>query len=529
MKRIILGKASSPFIDKLLVAVRKKSNFCTFTSSADQRASVGHSPPLLVRIGIISSAVGLATPFFATAGFVKFYASYVPRTSAGFYAKNFLTLFGGAGSISLTYNYVIPFFRDHSDFVLPFALANGITAGFWFITGELLFGLPLMSGVASLEILASVFPAFVMTMFVSSAGKSLLTGGLPIGGVVIGGLTAMTAPFLWPAATELCWDRNLKLMILGDESIWLTEFYQIYCLPIGVPVGVISGLSMHLMLKNAILGSPGTPWTKGSLPVLAALVGATFSYFYLLRPAPGNYLWESRMDHRTGEMISYNPLRCISSDDTSLSANAEFQRDFANGIHDLRNAFKFSSRKTERPGDLNLFIVNGDVSAQNVKNRKDLFQIIDILIRYKHLSQNSSGITSEMRRLKSLAADSVGIADLDGFLKTVELTVVARRQSKLGNPGNENNRLVSNVKDSILSFPHDVSGDKSTYGGIHVLEANLPILESELLSKLGYVIADTPEKEQDLIKDYKNERFAIRVIQYGTVLALLGIYTLTQR
>ena len=528
MKRVLLRKGCGPFLEKLSVAARK--NFCSSTTLSEQRALVGHSPPLLVRVGIVSSAVGLATPFFATAGFLQFYASYVPRTSIGYYVKNFMTLFGGAGSISLTYNYVIPFLRDHSDFVLPFALANGLTAGFWFITGELLFGLPLMSGVASLEALASVFPAFVMMMLTSSTGKSVLAGGLPIGGVVIGGLTAMTAPFLWPATTELCWDSNFKSMILGDESLWLTDFYQIYCLPIGVPVGVISGLSMHVMLKNAILGSPGTPWTKGSLPVLATLVGATFSYFYLLRPSPGSYLWESRMDHCTGEMISYNPLRCISSNDITLSTNAELQRDFANGIHDIRKIFKFSSsNKNGGSGNAQLLIVNGDVSAQNVQNRKDLFQIIDILVRYKYLKQNSSGDASEMRKLKAHAAASLGITDLDGFLRTIELTVVAKRRSKPGNPGSEDSRLLSDVKDSIISFPRDTSGDKSSSDGLHVLEANLSILESEFLSKLGYVIADTTEKEQDIIKDYKNQQFTIRVIVYGGMLALLGIYTLTQK
>jgi hypothetical protein len=386
-----------------------------------------------------------------------------------------------------------------------------------------------MSGVASLETLAGVFPAFVMSMFVSSAGKSLLAGGLPIGGVVIGGLTAMTAPFLWPTTTELCWDSNFKKMIMGDESLWLTDFYQIYCLPIGVPVGVISGLSMHIMLKNAILGSPGVPWTKGSLPVLGALVGATFSYFYLLRPSPGNYLWERRMDHSTGEMISYNPLRCTSSKDMSLSTNAQYQRDFANGIHDLRNAFKFSSTKNDKLGNAKLLIVDGDVSAQNVKNREELFQIIDILVRFKYLSQKSNGDTLEMRKVQYLAKESLGITDLSGFLKTVELNVVARRRSKNDNLGSEKTRLLSDVKNSILSYPRDTTGEKSSSTGLQVLEANLPILESEFLGKLGYVIADTSEKEQDLIKDYKSEQFTHMVIVYGGMLALLGVYGFMQK
>lgn len=528
---------SSPM--RAIRSVGNKSNSVkpestTFVSTND----VNHVPPLLLRIGIISSAVGLATPIFATAGLLRFWISYLPRTVTGYYLKNVVTVFGSGGTTFLMYNHVIPFFRDHSDFVLPFALSNGIAAGFWFLMGELAVGLPFMAGVASIEALSSTFPAFIMAFFVTPAGTSLLAGGLPIGGVVIGALTALTAPYLWPFAFNICWDDNTKAFILGGDSLWLVDFCQSFLTPITLPVGIISGLSMHLALKKSILGVPGIPWSKGrSLPTLLGLCGTTFAYFYLLRPLPSDFMWEARIDHTTGETISFNPITLIAKDDVRLSVNAESKRNFASGVHELRQSLglaKATDTKVTGPSNL-----DGPVTIKNLNDRKDAFGIIDILVRLQHLrnesssSSSSSTSSANIQKLKELAASKVGITDLDAFLHTVELAIIAKRRKESGKESaslpaaneEESCKLCEELKNSLLTFR--TQNGSSSDNGLKVLSENLSVLELELFNKLGYTVADTPEKELHMIKTYQNDRFYKSVILYCSVAALITFAALS--
>jgi uncharacterized membrane protein YccC len=83
---------------------------------------------------------------------------------------------------------VYPFLRDHSNFVLPFALSNAFAAGFWYTVGEVTLGLPFMTGVMSIESLGIALPGTLASFLV----RSLATAGLPFGGVLVGGLTALT-------------------------------------------------------------------------------------------------------------------------------------------------------------------------------------------------------------------------------------------------------------------------------------------------------------------------------------------------
>ena len=47
---------------------------------------------------------------------------------------------------------------------------------------------------------------------------------MPVGGAVIGVLTVLTAPLLWPAATQLYWSP-VDLLLAGDDLQWLTDAY----------------------------------------------------------------------------------------------------------------------------------------------------------------------------------------------------------------------------------------------------------------------------------------------------------------
>ena len=509
------------------VVTSNETNVVTSTRvvTSNETNVVEYLPPLIVRIGIVSSAVGLATPVFATAGILRLWYAYLPRTFMGSNLKILFTIFGGGGIINVLYNYLIPFFRDHSDLIMPFALANAVASGAWLVIGELTFGLPFMVGVASLDVLSKTFPAFIMAFFVSPAGKSLMAGGLPIGGVAIGGLTALTAPFLWPIAFSICWDDDYKALILDGNSLWPLDFYQTYLLPIGIPVGVISGLSMHLLLKDAIIGRPNVPWTKGSLPVLSALVGMSFSYFYLLRPSRGALQWESRMDHITGEMVSFNPTTRSINRDIKLSQTASMQRSFAIGVHSLTSPMKLLSSESKAPTRSTYSPIDGTMSIGNISDRQDVFSIVDVLVRMQYLQNLESGTAkSEIKKLKEIAASTFGVSDLENFKEAVELKIISDRRKQQNTSPSNSTTLSRNLEEYLSVFSKAAKGSDGERS-LPVFFNNLAELEQELFNKLGYRIADTPEKEITMIKTYQDNLFFTKVAVYGGAVAILGLCT----
>ena len=257
---------------------------------------ISHVPPLAVRVGLVATSVGLGTPFFAVGGIVRMWYSYLPRTPTGLMVKWGLSVVGGGSILNLTYSYVIPFLQHHSDFVLPFALSNAIASGIWYLFGEYTFGLPFMSGVVSIEALKATMAGKIILGILRMMGQNLTatTGAgilfqtsLPVGGIFVGGLTALTAPFLWPMAFSLCWDKNMHDLLVGENSLWLVELYEFIAVPVGLPTGIFAGVGLHLFLRSFVNGQPGQPWTMRSLPMLAAISGVNVVYFTWFRPPQG--------------------------------------------------------------------------------------------------------------------------------------------------------------------------------------------------------------------------------------------------
>ena len=515
-------------------------------------SNIHHLPPLAVRVGIISAAVGLATPLFATAGVARLWYSYLPRTATGQYLKYVVGFFGGGGGISILYNYVLPFLRDHSNFVLPFALANGAASGFWFLIGECVFGLQFMTGVISLEILKKALPTMISSVFISPAG-GLVTSGLPIGGVVIGALTAISAPLLWPMAFFICWDDNLRGLILDGDSLWLMDLYQYFGIPVGLPVGVISGLSMHYALKSAIVGIPGVPWTTTSLPVLGALIGISSAYFYFFQTPSSDFMWEPRMDCTTGEIVSYNPITRTVKEDIIHATTAELQRNFAFSLHALRRPLKFLQNSNFSEEQTVKVLTGGPVSIDGLLQRRDIFQIIDYLVRLKHLQLqiDKTNYRRDVDALNIKAGKTIGISNLDGFLKTVELAVIAQRRSTQKVTSSKQPSLSSEtvtgrdtkiyerelyrivaapeIFDELLEngLSYKNSNVSISNNGINLLFNNLSIFEDELYDKLQYKIADSCLKEDEMLIAYNTQKSIIRVLFVGVVAGLfIGVTSL---
>ena len=515
---------------------------------------VHHLPPLVVRIGIISSAVGLATPLFATAGIIQLWYFYLPRSMAGLWLKYIVGFFGGGGVISILYNYAVPFLRDHSNFVLPFAIANGVTSAFWFLIGESAFGLPFMTGVISVEILKKALPAMISSTFLSPAG-GLVTSGLPIGGAVVGALTALTAPFLWPLAFTVCWDDNLRGLVLDGDSLWLVDLYQYFGIPIGLPIGIISGLSMHYTLKSAIVGTPGVPWVKTSLPVLGVLIGISSTYFYFFQTPSSDFMWEARMDHKTGEIVSYNPTTNMTKKGIAHATTAGLQRDFAASVHDLRQPLKFLQNSIFLREEKERIITAGPASIEDFRHRKDIFEFIDYLVRLKYLQLqvNKEDYHRDVAALNTTASKTIGIDDLEGFLKTIELAVIAKRRNidstTFGEfvPGSANKtesskgtvtgkKTVSDLserlkQDGVYYNSSKSNSSKSVSANkISLLFDNLSIFEDELYDKLQFKIADTCVKENEMLTAYnrQNNINNIYVVLYlgGFAALLIGMASL---
>ncbi len=175
----------------------------------------------------------------------------------------------GGGFTTLIVNYLGSFLAHNSDFVLPFAAANMLASSFWYTMGELIYGSAAMTQRIGTEVIEKKLP-FNWTKSLLSRFSSL---GVPIAGPVIGALTALTVPFLWPVLFRKLWNQDVQDLILNDNYTWISTFYEWIFFPIGLPVGLFSGLVMHMSLKKAIVGVPGTPWTRTTLPVLAAVLG----------------------------------------------------------------------------------------------------------------------------------------------------------------------------------------------------------------------------------------------------------------
>ena len=226
----------------------------------------------------IGSSVGLASPIFGVGGASYLWFNYMPKSAMGSFMKLTLGLFAGGGMTKLTYSYIWPFLMQNSDLVLPFAVANGVSAAFWFSAGELVFGLDRLAG-RTTKGRAVEMP--VLNASIMSHLKSVRSGNAIhlAAGPVIGGLTALTSPFLWPYLFSNLWPVDLQEMVLGNDPYWISHMYEFIVFPVALPVGVLSGLMMQWSLKPLVYGAPHIPWKARSLPALLAILGACVFYF----------------------------------------------------------------------------------------------------------------------------------------------------------------------------------------------------------------------------------------------------------
>ena len=209
------------------------------------------SPPSFIRLAVVGTSVTLATPVFTVAGIYRIWAAVLPKSELGQLMKNAIAVVIGGSALTLFYKYIIPSVLNYADIIFPFALSNGLSCMVWMSIGEMIVGWEFLAGLATNSTIGSVLSMLPQSLTSRALVASILT--LPAGGAIVGGLTALTAPLMWPFVTKLCWDPLFRSIILGGDSIvWLMDLYYEFVIPVGLPVGVFSGhnpIEFHLMIS----------------------------------------------------------------------------------------------------------------------------------------------------------------------------------------------------------------------------------------------------------------------------------------
>jgi len=180
-----------------------------------------------------------------------------------------------------------------------------------------------------------------------------------------------------------------------------------------LPTAVLAGSAMHLVLKPIAVGTPGTPWVKGSLVPLIGIIGVSTAYFTLSRSAGEEWWWEARTDPITNKTRSYNSKSGQVLNDggrnavaaaakravlTSINTVAEWQRIISKeeiffrqwiqgGELDI-DSQKDKERTYEQireKGDNALRLKNAPLSLHSLAERDTLSGIVDCLLRLKWL------------------------------------------------------------------------------------------------------------------------------------------------
>jgi len=240
-------------------------------------------PPRGVRAALIGAAAGLGTPVFATAGVGLGWYRFILQNGSPLVRLAGSTI--GLGAFGLIYEYAWPFLKRHSELLLPFAVANGVSAAAWFAYLERALGLSVMAGSLSDAAFKKVPLVLRWLPF-----KTMMRLGVPLGGPLVGALTALTAGFVYPPLAAVLWPAEMLALLddMGFKFGRMIDWHLQLALPISIPVGVVGGFGVHHALSPFVLGTVAGgrhPWTKTAAPLLGGMLGAGVLFFYAMRPS----------------------------------------------------------------------------------------------------------------------------------------------------------------------------------------------------------------------------------------------------
>ena len=452
------------------------------------------SAGLILRSLLVSSSVGLATPLFTVGGVVRLWY-HIPLPNG---LKYIIAIVCGGGIATLTYAYIIPFHLNHAEVIMPFAVANAVTAGALYAAVEAAVG----------------YPAVVH---------------LPWLGAGLGAATATIAPLLWPALLPLCLSRDFFDMIfpahfpvIADMAAagsaadsaslridWLRRTYYELLLPVGLPVSVLAGTALSaglVPLSNAMMTHPAG-WM---LP--AGLFAAGAVYHTLCRANTDDYWFELRVDkHGVARSVNLKTRR-VEMDGGRMALEAGMKRkvfEAVQGATGLLTLFFSAPPPPEVP--MGVVALLGDVGAgdtaathtppavsgkQCVKDpppcptaaltllvanqRAVLFPLLDSLVQHKHLqlqlqqlqlSGDSAFHPPWAARIGAVEADlqkSHQIKDAVGVILDCEAVLVG-----------------ASGADAAASRLQSIARGSPS---LRLLVINLPLLQAALQTELGYTV-----------------------------------------
>jgi hypothetical protein len=285
------------------------------------------TPPRYIRVAgvaLMSCTVTISSPIFVVAYYFYTLFLYMPKTIFGRYIKytsaSLITASMLMNDEVTKFIYEsLTFLANHSDFVMPFAISNAVSASVWYLCADLIFKVP--------------------STFIKNSKILSPLSRIPIRGPIIGVLTANTAPYLYPIAVKYCWSQDLQEIILGSidncELIlcWCFGPYEWMLVPLGMNVGIFSGLFTQLYLSPILNkchngGQHGTNWTRIVLPMFAGISCIIVLYFTFCRTPVDDFIWYERINVKTGEFksLKFKSYDMFKNNDEKLKKLLEFWR-----------------------------------------------------------------------------------------------------------------------------------------------------------------------------------------------------------
>lgn len=270
---------------------------------------------------------------------------------------------------------------------------------------------------------------------VAAVGKHL-----PMCGMIVGALTAITAPFLWPTAFELLLNSDIKQALFQDNMFWINDAYDWIMVPVGIPLGAICGLSMQLTLET-MTSSSNSKQSK-SLPLLGLLVVLSIIYFTYCKEDIEEYMWYERMDYVTGEVKYINAsTKAVSKDPAVYYTSQRLRQDVGIGkgttlMTMLRDAYKPFQKISLPQRENNVIPLAQPISATMIENYEELYTLIDILLRLEYLDAQSSSMqrSDELKSLEKLTVEKYNLSlnSMRMILSDALKLVVATKSNRQG-------------------------------------------------------------------------------------------------
>ena len=414
---------------------------------------------LITRISLVGASVGLLTPLYVAAGVGWIWQTYKPSTTIGVVSKAAVgLLFVGTACVNgwtLVTQHVLPFLFNHAEIVLPFAIANAAAAAVWYGIGESIFGLQRMSSHSSL--LNALLP--------SKLGVSNGQPGVPIGGPVVGILSALTCFPLWAPLAERVWPQ--EFLNACDLNI-LADAYLSF-LPVGLGTGALVGLGLHFALSPVFTGRIAT---VGGVPIASSLllvvVALTLAYFYFCR---FDYkAWEQRLDTDSCQMFwahSATGQKATKSSDRLLNDTLWFMKGlaFLCNSNSMSNRFHFSFVNKRLLADA--LVAEAKFRTASHVNVSDAFDKSKLIL-HVYYGINFKNLHKSMMQLMHIEHD---------LRMALAITDDARRADVI--------QRCMQSKEAIVAKIRALSSNADATAAIDILLSDLPALESRLSTEAG--------------------------------------------